>query len=126
MTKTDQSSISERQLKAIPYFIASNSEAEACRQANVTKQSYYEWLKDPTFKSKLSQLRSLVVEDAVEKLKNSTTKAVDVLVDLLDNSSPSIQRSVANDILGHVGKFIELKEIEKRLDSLESVNSIKR
>jgi hypothetical protein len=126
VTKTDQSTLSERQRKALPYFIASSSEVESCRQAKISKQSYYEWLKEPAFKGELSRLRGLAVEDAVEKLKSATMRSVDVLIGLLDTDSPSIQRSVANDILNHVGKFIELKEIEKRLEGLESINQIKR
>jgi hypothetical protein len=126
MTKIDQSLLSERQRKALSYFIASSSEVDACRQAKIAKQTYYEWLKEPAFKAELSRLRRLAAEDAIEKLKSATMKSVDVLIGLLDADNPSIQRSVANDILNHVSKFTELKELEKRLEGLESINAIKR
>lgn len=64
-------------------------------------------------------------EEAVNKLKYSTTKAADTLVSLLSHSNPTIQRGVAqrgvaNDLLNHVAKFIELHEIEERIQFLEA------
>jgi hypothetical protein len=120
--KTNKISLSERQLKAIPYLISATSEGEACRQAKIAKHTYYEWLKQPAFKNELHHLRGLVVEDAVETLKARTSKAVDTLVKLLDDPNPTLQRNVANDILNHVAKFKELRELEDRIVVLEQLN----
>ena len=119
MTKSDQNGLSERQQKALPFFVTSCSEAEACRRANISKQTYYEWLKGPLFKSELQRLRNLVTEEAVDQLKTHTTKAVDTLVKLLDVESSSLKRHVANDILSHVAKYKEIQELESRIDALE-------
>jgi hypothetical protein len=120
--KTTKIGLSERQLKALPFLISAGSEGEACRQAKIAKHTYYEWLKNPLFKNELRRLRDLVVEDAVEALKAGANKAVDTLVRLLDDPNPLLQRNVANDILGHVAKFKELHELEKRLEVLERSN----
>lgn len=119
-TKIDQNGLSERQIKALSFLIGSTSEAEACRQAKISKQTYYDWLKDSAFRESLKRLRDHALEDAVETLKAHTTKAVGVLVGLLNIDNPAIQRNVANDILGHVAKFKELNEFEMRLEVLES------
>lgn len=116
----DKNRLSERQMKALPFFVASSSEAEACRQAKIAKQTYYEWLKDPSFKTELHRLRELVVNDAIQGLKSHVNKAVTTLVGLLDINTPSLQRNVANDILSHVIKFKELQEIEVRIEALEN------
>ncbi|MBS0624376.1 MAG: hypothetical protein JSS62_07150 [Verrucomicrobia bacterium] len=118
-TKIDQSGLTERQIKALPHFIGSTSEAEACRQAKLAKQTYYDWLKEPAFRKSLKDLRDRALENAVETLKTHATRAVGVLVGLLDRDNPSLQRNVANDILGHVAKFKELNELEMRLEALE-------
>lgn len=118
-TKTDQIRLSDRQQKALPFFIASSSEAEACRQAKVAKQTYYEWLKEPVFKAELHRLRNLVVEEAIEALKSHANKAVDTLVQLLDGPNPMLRRNVANDVLQHVIRLRELQEVEKRLEVIE-------
>ncbi len=122
MDKNRLNKLTERQKRALPFFVASSSEAEACRQAKIATQTYYEWLKDPIFRSELHRLRDIVIEDAVETLKAYTTKAVKTLVGLLDTPNPALQRNIANDILNHVSKFKELYEIEERLDALESKN----
>lgn len=92
MTNADQNGLSERQLKALPFFLSSCSETEACRAARIFKQTYYEWLKDPFFKNELKRLRNSIVEDAVEQLKAHTSKAVETLVKLLDVDNFTLQR----------------------------------
>jgi len=119
MTKSDQNGLSERQIKALPYFVGSTSDAEACRKAKISKQTYYEWLKDPEFKRELKRLRNLVIEDALEQLKAHTNKAVTTLVGLLNVDNVAIQRGVANDILSYVARYKEIEELECRIDALE-------
>jgi hypothetical protein len=119
MTKSDQNGLSERQRKALPFFVNSCSDVEACRQANISKQTYYEWLKDPRFKAELKRLRNLVIEDAVEQLKAHTSKAVNTLVGLLDVDNSALQRGVANDILTYVARYKEIQELENRIEAIE-------
>ncbi len=114
--------LSDRQLKALPFLVSSTSEAAACREAKIAKDTYYAWLRQPAFKGELGRLRNVVVENAIETLKTSATKAVDTLVGLLDDPNPALKRSVANDILGHISRFQELRELEKRLEALERVH----
>lgn len=121
MTEYDKNELSDRQLKALPFFAASASVESACREADVSKETFYRWLKEPLFKAELDKLRNEIVSDAVNHLKIITTKAAATLSTLLDREeSPAVQRAAANDILGHVIKFMELKEIEERLKKLEN------
>lgn len=121
MTKSDENNpLTSRQQRALPYFAASSSIEAACKAASVSKDTFYKWLKEPIFKAKLENLRNEIVNDAISHLKIMTTKASATLSALLDREdSPTVQRSAANDILGHVMKFMELKEIEQRLINLE-------
>lgn len=120
MTETDENQLSPRQLKALHFFASSSSIDGACKEAEISRDTYYLWIKQPLFKSELEKLRNEIVNDAINQLKINTTKAATTLVSLLDRSdSPTIQRATANDILGHVIKFMELKELEERLSRLE-------
>lgn len=120
MTKTDENQLTSRQLMALPFFANSSSVEAACKLADVSKDTFYKWLKEPLFKVELERLRSEVVTEAINQLKISATKAATTLSTLLDREdSPGVQRAAANDILGHVMKFMELKEIEERLTLLE-------
>ncbi len=53
-----------------------------------------------------------------------TVNFTDPLVSLLGREDcPAIQRAAANDILSHAMKFMELKEIEVRLQMLEAAHN---
>lgn len=120
MTKSDNNGLSSKQKKALSFFLSGRSEGECCRHAQISRETYYQWLKDPSFRIALSDMRNAIVEDAVEILKIQSVKAVNTLIKLLDVDNPVLQRHVANDILGHVIKFKEIHDIENRLAILES------
>lgn len=112
--------LTKRQLQVLPHLLACPTYEEAARQARVSVKQIYCWLKTSTFKTELDRRRNEIIEEAVNKLKYNTTRAVDTLVSLLSHSNPTIQRGVANDLLNHVSKFIELHEIEERIQLLEA------
>ena len=121
MTKKYQKELTDRQKKALPFFISCGSYEEGCRKAGVSKNALYCWLRDAAFKKELDHLLESVVAEAVLLLKSNITKASEALVTLLDlKGNPSILRAVSNDIIGHVHKFNESQEIERRLEALES------
>jgi transposase len=104
---------------AIVVLVSCSSYAEAAKELGVSVPTVYKWLGDPEFSAKLEATRNQIVSDSISKLKTHTTKAADTLALLLDDDNPQIRRGVSNDILNHVLKFIELKELEARLKALE-------
>lgn len=120
MTKNDTLSLSARQQQALPIFASNLTIEEACECAGISRNTFYEWLKEPQFKLELDRLRNEIVNEAVNHLKITSTKAARTLAGLLErDDSPTVQRSAANDVLGHVMKFMELKELEDRLADIE-------
>lgn len=115
-----QEKLTKRQLQVLPFLLACPSYEEAARQAHVSVKQIYCWLKTSAFKAELDRRRNEIIEEAVNKLKYHTTKAADTLVSLLSHSNPTIQRGVANDLLNHVAKFVELREIEEQIQFLEA------
>lgn len=121
MTKKDENSLTDKQKKALPFFINSKSYEDGCRKAGISKNTFYTWLQNPAFKEELARLQDEAVHGAVQTLKSGMTQAAVKLVSLLgQKNNPSLLRSVCNDIIGHVMKFCELEGIEKRLEVLES------
>ncbi len=108
---------------ALPILASQPNYSQAARLIGCSEEQIYAWLRDPEYKAQVDKARSELVNEAVQKLKAGMTKACDVLVQLLDDESPMIRRGVANDILNHAGKFIELKELEERIKKLESVRA---
>lgn len=66
------------------------------------------------------QIKNEGVNQAVDRLKLTASKACDTLISLLDNAqSDSIRHRVAVDMLNMTLKFIEFKDVEQRLKRLE-------
>ena len=125
MTESDenQDQLTHRQITALPYFAANASVEASCEEADISRETYYKWLKNPVFKSELDRLRNEIVNDAVNQLKATTVKAAKTLSSLLDrDDNPSVQRAAANDILNHVGRFKELQELQERIEKLERLS----
>jgi hypothetical protein len=121
-TKSDKKERSKE--TALPILACTPDYSEAARLIGCARSEIYVWLKDDEFKSKLEGFRSLVVDDAVSKMKAHATKAVDTLAALLDDDNPQIRRGASNDILNHISKYIELKEIATRLSNIEKTMKI--
>jgi hypothetical protein len=111
--------LTKRQLQVLPYLLACGTYEEAARQAKISVKQIYCWLRTSAFREELDRKRNEIIEEAVNKLKYNTSKAADTLISLLSHSNPMVQRGVANDLLNHVAKFIELHDIEERLHLLE-------
>ncbi len=109
-----------KQFSAIPHFVANDTVDSACKEAGISRETYYKWLKNPVFKSELNRVRNEIVNCSINQLKSYTIKAVTTLSLLLErNDMPSVQRAAAHDILSFVARFKEL-ELEDRIEKLES------
>lgn len=123
MTERDKE-LTPKQRAALPFFVGSKTVEEACKEAGISRNRYYEWLKEPGFSGELNRVREEIVFEAIGQLKASATKAVSTLCNLMDRTEcPSVQRAAANDVLSHIMKFKELQELEKRLDEVERLLS---
>jgi len=111
--------LTERQLKAIPFLVASPTYEAGRKLARVSKNGLYEWLRNPTFRNELQRQRKQATKEAMEALQGSMTQAVEVLVELLNAESDTLRRSVSNDIINLCIKTMELQEIEDRLTAVE-------
>jgi hypothetical protein len=111
--------LTDRQIKAIPVIIAAHTYKQGYEQADVSQTQFYEWLKQPEFKTELERQRNEVVAGAFGMLSQSLTKAVETLTALLDTSDGRLRRLAANDVIGHILKHKEIAELAERLEALE-------
>jgi len=113
--------LNNRQLKAIPIYIACDTVEEAARQIGINRVTIYSWLKQDEFNKAVTSARKKLLDKAMHKLMNVSMKAVITLEKLLEADSESVRRAAANDVLGHLLKYRELSEIEDRLETVEKV-----
>lgn len=111
--------LTARQAKFLPVLLASPTYAEACRKGRVSRDTLYEWFKDPAFKAELDRQRSELVAQGLTLLSQSVTKAVETLVGLLDGSDARLKRLAAKDILDQHVKFREMEDLTQRIERIE-------
>ena len=116
-----EATLTDRQKRAIPYLAAGPSIRKGCRQAKIRTETFYQWRKQPAFEFALKKQREALFQEALQTLSSSVQDAVDTLTGLITTENETLKRAVCNDILGHVLKVRELKEIEERLSNIEKI-----
>ncbi|MDY0044415.1 MAG: phBC6A51 family helix-turn-helix protein [Syntrophales bacterium] len=91
MAKQDNNrGLTDRQIKAIPFLVSAPTSEKGCKAAHVSRNTYYEWLKNPVFKEELNRCRDAIISESFGILKQNVTAAVDTLVNLL--SGPAMKK----------------------------------
>ena len=114
-----KSELTARQLKAIPVIVANPTYTEGCKKAKLNRTTFYEWLKIPEFKAELDRQRDEVTEQAFGVLSQGLTKAVETLVDLLDNNDARLKRLAAKDVIDFIIRHKENEDLDKRVTAIE-------
>ena len=114
-------SITVKQARAIPVIIRARSIEAGCAEVGISKTLFYQWLKKPDFAEEYRRHRDVLVNEAMESLKESVGRAVDSLTALLDTDNESLRRALSNDILNHVLKIKEMQEVENRMSKPEQL-----
>ena len=120
----DEKTLTERQIRVLPYLLASPSIEDACRRAKINKSTVYDWPKDDHFRQELKSQRDQVICQALDSLKGSITKAADTLVKHLESPRESVSLRAAEDIIDFVQKALEREELEQRIEALEEKMTI--
>jgi len=115
----EESTLTARQAKFLPVLIGARTYTEACRKGRVSRNTLYEWLKDPAFKAELDRQRAELVDQGFALLSQSVVKAVETLVGLVDNGDARLKRLACKDILDQHHKFREMDELTKRIEAIE-------
>jgi predicted DNA-binding protein YlxM (UPF0122 family) len=115
------SKLTNRQLLTINHIVSSSTIEEASQKAEVSRGTIYNWLKDDEFCRELKRQRDEVIEEALNFLKTSVTRAVGELINLIDAKKEEVRRLACNDVISHALKSMELERLEDRLDKVERV-----
>jgi hypothetical protein len=119
--ETNGQQLNEKQLRAIPYLLSGKDVENACRAANISTTTFYNWLRNPIFKKELDKQRTNLITDAMTKLRSGVGAAVDRLLALVHSESEEIARKSATSVIEMVLKLRESEEVEQRLESIEKI-----
>jgi len=99
--------------------LQARSISEGAKKAGISKTTFYEWIKSPGYKAEFERQRQEIIDAALHELKLTAGEAVRALRELLKTPEDSVRLRTATAILDHIGKFVELENIEKRLIEIE-------
>ncbi|MCX5643602.1 MAG: hypothetical protein NTZ17_02795 [Phycisphaerae bacterium] len=115
-----ESKLTARQVKFLPVLLASPTYTQACQAGRVSRDTLYEGLKDPAFKTKLDRRRDeLVGPGACPALSERCEGRGDAGGAFLDAGDGRLKRLAARDILDQHVKFRELHELARRIEAIE-------
>ena len=112
-------SLTERQLGALPYVVSSPTLSEGAKRAEIARATLWRWMQDDEFRKELECLRDEAAELAHTELKGLMLKATLVLGEAMEDCNPLVRLRAAQIALNAHLKANELKEIEKRLTLLD-------
>ena len=110
-----------KQEAAIVALLTQRSVEEAARVAGIGTKTLLRWLQVPEFQTAFRAARREAVGQAVARLQQSTSAAVTTLLKLMvDSNTPaSTKARVADSVLAHAIKGIEMEDLSVRVAELE-------
>ncbi len=118
-------SLTDRQLAALPHVAASPTLSQAARSASVGRATLYRWLRDERFRQALDSLRSEAADFARSELQGLMLKGILVLSQAMDDSSPDIRLRAARATLSLALKAKDIKEIQQRLELIDEAFALR-
>ena len=97
--------LNNRKEKAVLALLAGASVTEAAEQAGVRRQTVSEWCHhDPLFAEELDRRRAELWASIRGRFEQATAKAVDVLIELMDDDAPHIRLAAASRVVGTIAQ----------------------
>ena len=119
MTIDGEQELTRRQRRIIPLLL-SKSVTEACKEARVGRKTLYDWLKQEHFKQELEGARDELFASAMDRLKASTEKALEKLIELMDSGEKDdSQIRCAQTLLEYAWRLKQSQDLERRIELLE-------
>jgi hypothetical protein len=92
---------------------------EGCRNARISVQTWYRWMKVREFSDAVRTQREAIIAESLDRLKSAVADAVDELTGLLKTGESSVRLRACSHVLSHFMKVKEFEEMEQRLAALE-------
>lgn len=102
-------------------LLSCGSIAEAEKLTGVSRTTIYNRLADDTFKAEYDRRRTMVLNEACNKLQATLTEAVITIRNIMldENSAPQVRLNASALILQNCLKYTEQADIMARIEELE-------
>jgi hypothetical protein len=123
MTDEILQNLTPRQQKGLACLLSEPSIEAAATSAKVTRQTLYEWLREPQFKAAYEHLQQEVFAEGLSTLKASLSEGVTALRQALKDpeATPANRIAAATKLIELSLKAREQFELGQRLEQLEQL-----
>jgi len=115
----NQQKLTNKQIVAMPMLLSDPCIERACKKANISKVSFYSWLKDDSFRCEFERQRGLIIDESLKKLKACFSLAVDELCKLLTSKNEAIRLKTAERIIDYHLEIANMELLEERIIEIE-------
>lgn len=115
-------SLTARQQRAVRALLTCKSVGDAAASSGVGERTLYRWLTDPAFRVALAAAEGDLLDAATRRLLGLQEQAISTLERMLADgsaASDTVKLRAAEQVLSHLLKLRELRDIEQRLTALE-------
>lgn len=115
--------LNQRQEKFLKALLTSASIDEACKVADINRNTGYKYLRDETFQEHYRALRREAMQQVTSRLQKSSEDAVRVLNEIMlnDENSPASRVQASKTILEISYRSIELDDLAERVEKVEAI-----
>ena len=95
---------------------------EAAKSVGISTNTLLSWMKVPEFQKAYREARRAAFQQSIARLQQGTSAAATTLIKLLldANTPATVKARVADSIINHAAKAIEIEDIEARVAALEA------
>ena len=95
----------------------------AAKSLGMGESTAYRMAKGDEFKCEVNRLRSTFVSEAIGKLSSACSKAVNAIIDLMENAEDDrVKLRAATSILERFEKLSDHHELRERIEALEALH----
>lgn len=110
---------SRREEVAIAALLTEPTISDAASKSGISESTMLRWLADPRFQAQYRAARRQVVEQAVSRLQQATSDAVETLSRNMLCGVPASEIAAAKAVLDFAVKGVELVDLAERVANLE-------
>ena len=121
----ENGTLTTKQARAVAALLTAPTTSEAAKLAGVGERTLWTWLNDSVFQAALVREQDAVIAAAVRVLVGELSASHAVMRQLRDDesSAPSLKLRAARALDDSCLKWLELADVQRRLDRLETAIS---
>src|SRR5262245_29584467 len=115
--------LTRKQESAIAALLSEATLKEAASKVGVTETTLWRWQQEEAFSKAYMEARRLATSQALARIQQAGSKAVDALLDVVDTAimHPPARVAAAKAILDYAIKGVELDELKREVEELKAL-----